>query len=156
MEALTNLVMEGWQLVARGPVRLDHWRGSAFEYAHNFTPSGAGTNPLQLAVILLLRATVPGVSEVPRIMLMPVARLDCPVCRSAGLVFAFKSHSARDRCLCGRCGLVWISTDAITVAKLDAEMVSPPQHESPPADRSTSEGWPTRRLTVIGTYTYTN
>jgi ribosomal protein S27AE len=85
-------------------------------------------------------------------MLIPVARLDCPVCRSAGLVFAFESHSGADRCLCGRCGLVWIGPDPTAAARLDAAMTSP-QH----AYRSrTSEGRFPHPSTVIGTYAHTH
>jgi hypothetical protein len=91
-------------------------------------------------------------------MLIPVARVDCPVCRSAGLVFAVNGHSGRDRCLCGRCGLVWIAPDPLTIAKLDAELsVAAAQvgFRSPIA-RSTNDGWRPDTSTVIGTYTYTH
>jgi hypothetical protein len=84
-------------------------------------------------------------------MLIAVARVDCPVCRSAGLVFAVRGHSGKERCLCGRCGLMWIAPDPVTMARLDDGMTSSPQRAYP----STDEDWP-RTSTVIGTYTYTH
>ena len=90
-------------------------------------------------------------------MVIPVARVACPVCRSEGLVFALKGHSGNDRCLCGRCGLFWIAPDPVTTAKLDAAMTIPAIQDEyySPVARSADEDCRPFTSTVIGTYTYT-
>ena len=76
-------------------------------------------------------------------MLIPVTRVDCPKCRSAGLVFAFKYYCGQDRCLCCRCGVVWnIAPPPVNITKVDTAMTPRASQpgDSSPVVRSADEG----------------
>jgi hypothetical protein len=95
-------------------------------------------------------------------MLIPVMRVECPTCRSSGLVFAFKYHSGKERRLCCRCGLVWSISPRPACAPLAHTlqwMSSPPAPPLPyvvptrPAPPPGDVRWTS---TVVGTYIHTS